>query len=1125
MSVLVFFRKSYVKAHQRRLKSGQVITIPAHYDKRTKKGADAPLAHGHDLRHLDEAKRATFEKMHAEQHLLHHYHAHALRQRVQEQQGHLEGLAKEVAAHRAAGRHVEAAKTENQRLRLHSRHRVNQRELDDIEQRLAGLAGMKEALVQGSGAIDASTADSHKAYAAKLGERFKAQAKPESKPAAKPFTPTHELPDGTPVRATDEKGVYTDASGAEIEDDYAKPIKAAAPKPTVVVTRLKPQPKAPAVKPAATVSPPTDPKDLAAHLSALADQEDSAADDWASRKYQGNNQRIELAGDGPLKTPETTVGAANESRRAKAIDQHRGNAAALRRAAKMPAGELVARVREVLDKPIEANRNLSEAKEYDLALAAAVLEMRDGQVGPGSPGRLLREAVEPVIEVQRQAEQAEKARLSAITPAERAQQEKETEDFWNDFLSDKSDAEVKAKHPQEGDTKSENGIDYVLKDGRWHRTTVEATDPEDGVVDAKTKSDQHRQAITDTLTSNHGWKTTAGGYLEKTFQNVRPRGQADITTGTWLVQINGVFANILRGNDKQASLMLADNAKPADLAAQIDQAVNVQVDKERVARKQELQAKVGAQVKADFEKRKAAGTVGKKVGKARAKDTVTMSKQELIAEHEKLVAVLKSPDHGDDLKEAKEQEKELKGYKADAGKPKAAPPDATDISPAEAAEAERQYQEVKARYQGTPGWLKAPNGKPSKLNERQWVLARTPNYKKWFGDWELASAILQRDARTFAQARDQAKEFQGKPIKNRDSGIEATVSRNSLDKMLSSKAVGKSESPAIHALAVANLDTLFERAVLGWSKPDTENDPNIVAIHRLFAPAMVDGTPMLAKMTVKETAQANRANPLYTVEAVSFDAIKNPAATWVGEIADADGIDPRTIRSAGLIQSMAQSIQNFKSKSVSQMVDASGEPLIAYHGTGADISGFDDQGKSTQGEGLGTGLGHFFTNSPEYASDYAKMAQGNVIPSWLAIKQPLVIPDREGMSAAFRIASDAYGQQHYGKTLYELENSEDDADYRTVKAFYDQHLGATDEGYFGRKNRFVRQQLQAMGYDGIVFKNDRQLSAEGGEVLVAFTAPQVKSAIGNAGTFRPDLAHLSKAWPRTPIFFRHARIH
>ena len=53
---------------------------------------------------------------------------------------------------------------------------------------------------------------------------------------------------------------------------------------------------------------------------------------------------------------------------------------------------------------------------------------------------------------------------------------------------------------------------------------------------------------------------------------------------------------------------------------------------------------------------------------ARAKDTVTMSKQELIAEHEHLVDVLKSPDHGDDLKEAKKQEKELKGYKGEDGK-------------------------------------------------------------------------------------------------------------------------------------------------------------------------------------------------------------------------------------------------------------------------------------------------------------------------------------------------------------------------------------------------------------------------------------------------------------------------
>lgn len=41
-----------------------------------------------------------------------------------------------------------------------------------------------------------------------------------------------------------------------------------------------------------------------------------------------------------------------------------------------------------------------------------------------------------------------------------------------------------------------------------------------------------------------------------------------------------------------------------------------------------------------------------------------------------------------------------------------------------------------------------------------------------------------------------------------------------------------------------------------------------------------------------------------------FDAMRSPAAQWVGEIADADGIDPRTIRSAGLVQSMHQAVQD-----------------------------------------------------------------------------------------------------------------------------------------------------------------------------------------------------------------------
>lgn len=35
-----------------------------------------------------------------------------------------------------------------------------------------------------------------------------------------------------------------------------------------------------------------------------------------------------------------------------------------------------------------------------------------------------------------------------------------------------------------------------------------------------------------------------------------------------------------------------------------------------------------------------------------------------------------------------------------------------------------------------PGWMRASNGKPTNLTERQWMQVRTPSFKRWFGDWE-----------------------------------------------------------------------------------------------------------------------------------------------------------------------------------------------------------------------------------------------------------------------------------------------------------------------------------------------------------------------------------------------------
>jgi ADP-Ribosyltransferase in polyvalent proteins len=72
------------------------------------------------------------------------------------------------------------------------------------------------------------------------------------------------------------------------------------------------------------------------------------------------------------------------------------------------------------------------------------------------------------------------------------------------------------------------------------------------------------------------------------------------------------------------------------------------------------------------------------------------------------------------------------------------------FSAADELEAQRQCAKIVAQYIGTDQWLKAPDGSDTKLSQAQWVLVRTPNFKRWFGDWETdpSNASLAVDGQT-----------------------------------------------------------------------------------------------------------------------------------------------------------------------------------------------------------------------------------------------------------------------------------------------------------------------------------------------------------------------------------------
>jgi N12 class adenine-specific DNA methylase len=68
--------------------------------------------------------------------------------------------------------------------------------------------------------------------------------------------------------------------------------------------------------------------------------------------------------------------------------------------------------------------------------------------------------------------------------------------------------------------------------------------------------------------------------------------------------------------------------------------------------------------------------------------------------------------------------------------------------------ARQQTERIRRLYEGTPLWLKAPNGQPSKLNEQQWLQVRTPLFKRWFGDWEAAATDANYDTDSVSKVVD-----------------------------------------------------------------------------------------------------------------------------------------------------------------------------------------------------------------------------------------------------------------------------------------------------------------------------------------------------------------------------------
>jgi hypothetical protein len=220
-------------------------------------------------------------------------------------------------------------------------------------------------------------------------------------------------------------------------------------------------------------------------------------------------------------------------------------------------------------------------------------------------------------------------------------------------------------------------------------------------------------------------------------------------------------------------------------------------------------------------------------------------------------------------------------------------------------------------------WLKAPNGKPSKLSFRQWLQVRTPAFKAWFGDWE-AAAPLPNSARSFDDVRGVLTSLSGRVFTNRSSGLHGSLSKNSINKLLSGKARAKSVSLPAHLHAAANIIDLFERGEVLFSEPGSKGE--VKTSHKVFAPFVFDGKALVAKVTVQEYS-GDTGNRIYSVEAMKvLEPVAGTPADQASSDHDGQPNNPLPASTRRKLREMAESVNPEKFLNV---LDENGEPVVS----------------------------------------------------------------------------------------------------------------------------------------------------------------------------------------------------
>ena len=292
-------------------------------------------------------------------------------------------------------------------------------------------------------------------------------------------------------------------------------------------------------------------------------------------------------------------------------------------------------------------------------------------------------------------------------------------------------------------------------------------------------------------------------------------------------------------------------------------------------------------------------------------------------------------------------------------------------------------------------YMKAPNGKPTNLSEKQWTQVRTKAFKKWFGDWEKAARIekLRRSKAVkiteadyedkYDLTRNSAKQWAKDNIRGEymiaDTGEKVNVSKVSINEVLS-----HGERDAAHLKSISSIGKLLHNAIFITETPNAKDNDKYESYRYYIEGVKIDGEDYTAKIVVGvKNGKTYYDHRLTKIEKGSLLDSLNGLSNSVAE--------KQQTSFTGKDSKLLSILQTNSSK----VVDENGEPMVVYHGTLADglrqfSTDFIGSRYSYDEKGF------FFISNRKIADDYAvsefdASRRGEVIDAYVSLGNPLVV--------------------------------------------------------------------------------------------------------------------------------------